>query len=508
MQSRGTCPLVLLLLVVLLVGVLGVAQQPQVFTVLYNEIAEMPFREDWLILAEYQQRKNVRLEIQLGDDEDYAGDVANVLESGRAPDIILKVWPEDVETYAASGMLLAFSDYAEWMPYFAEYGDRWDLTEEIDRLRLADGKFYILPGFQRTAQVQQWIYRRDLFEKNGLGTPETYDELFDALVLLREADPSATPLTACWGGAHLLAMMGAGYGIPAGWAGDRLYDAVEDAWRYAPATEAFRELHRYLHRCYVTGILDPAMYTQSVEAYLEKLQDGRALVAVTWISSGFENWNRALREHGIADGEWAPLPVPESTVGIRALPAVDPFRKGLAVPARVAQEPYLEDLIRFLDWAVYSEEGMTLTAWGVEGVTYEENDTGRALLPHIASPRTPEGETSLTAAYGFATLFDLNENVEFEDYKRPDEIVVFLERSMAAGETAQPAPRLDLDSNALQAIDAIGPGLAAFATDASERFVLGVLDLETEWDVYMASLEERGFRTLEAIWNAVWAASP
>ena len=69
------------------------------------------------------------------------------------------------------------------MPNFMAYIKQHNLQGELDKLRLKNGKYYILPGYQRTIQVQQWIYRRDLFEKHGLKAPTTYDELFDALVL-------------------------------------------------------------------------------------------------------------------------------------------------------------------------------------------------------------------------------------------------------------------------------------------------------------------------------------
>ena len=480
------------------------ANQPIVFSVLYNESTETPFQEDWLILQEYARRRGVQLDIIVGDDENYAPAVATALESGQAPDIILKVWPEEAERYAASGMLLPFSEYGDFMPYFRAYIEERNLEGEIESLQAADGKLYILPGFQRGTQVQQWIYREDLFSAHALATPETYDELYDALLLLRNLYADSSPLSACWGGAHVLAMMGAGYGIPAGWNGTQHYDATEDAWRFAPATEAYRELLRYLHRCYLAGILDPAIYNQSFDEYLAKIQDGRAFVTVTWISSGFASWNRALEQNGIPGGKWAPLPVPESTLGLRALPAVPLFRKGLVVPAQVASEPYLEDLLRFLDWAVYSEEGRILTAWGVEGMTYQLTDSGRELLPHIISPRTPNGDTDLTGKYGFATLFDLNENAEFEDYKRPTDIACFLEQSREAGETLAPTPSLRLNQAAQTAIAALKPNLDGFAATASERFVIGELSLEEDWGGYLQELENRGYRTLEAIWNTAW----
>ena len=157
-------------------AVAEITANPVEFSVLYNQTEGTPVLDDWLILGEYTRRQNVILNISIGDNADYLAAVTRTLDSGTAPDIILKVWPSEIESYAASGSLLAFSDYEDLMPHFAIYITEHNLEGELDKLRLANGKYYILPGYQRAIQVQQWIYRKDLFNLHGLGTPDTYDD--------------------------------------------------------------------------------------------------------------------------------------------------------------------------------------------------------------------------------------------------------------------------------------------------------------------------------------------
>ena len=479
---------------------------PVTFSVLYNERKTSPLKEDWLILQEYKKRQNVTLNVRSGDDANYGKDLTQVLESGNIPDIVLKAYPDAIESYASTGILLPFSDYENLMPNFKAYIQKHNLQGELDKLRLKNGKYYILPGYQRQIQVQQWMYRRDLFAKHNLGVPKTYDELFDALVALKKLYPDSTPITASWSGAHLFAMMGAGYGIPAGWAGTSYYNAEENRWQFSPATDNYRELYRFLNRCYAAGILDPALLTQSEAEYNQKLEDGRALVTVTWITSGFAPWNKKLSANGIPGGEWAALPVPESTIGIKALPAVDPFRKGLVVPASVTDKPYFKDLLKFLDWAVYSDEGMTLTTWGVEGTTFTNTAAGKAFAPNIATPKNPGGTLNITTDYGLDTLFNLNENQEFEDYKKPPEVVTFLQNSLAAKEAAALKPRLKLDANAVEALRVIDEKMAPYVDKSMRAFITGELSIDSDWDNYIGELEKRGSKTVEEIWNAAWTA--
>ncbi|MCK5245377.1 hypothetical protein KAR02_00650, partial [Candidatus Bipolaricaulota bacterium] len=88
--------------------------------------------------------------------------------------------------------------------------------------------------------------------------------------------------------------------------------------------------------------------------------------------------------------------------------------------------------------------------------------------------------------------------------KKPPAIVEFLERSLEAGETAVMAPRLELSSNALGAVDAISGVIGAYAAEAGQEFITGSLSIDTDWDSYILALERKGYTALEAIWNASW----
>jgi len=474
------------------------------FSVMFNNREETPYRSDWKILEEYKKLKNVTLDIKPMNDENYNNAIALALESGNIPDIILKCWPNEIESYAASGILLPFSDYEDQMPNYRSFIEKNSLEDELDKLRMKNGKYYILPGYKRKIQVQQWIYRKDVFDNNNLAIPATYDQLYDDLLILKSKYPESTPLTACWGGAHLFAMMGAGYGIPAGWNGNRYYNEVEDIWQFSPTSSNYKEMIMFLNKCYENGILDSQIFTQDENTFLEKLQDGRAFATVTWISSGFSNWNQKLIENGHANGEWQAFAVPESTVGIRALPAVSVFRKGLVVPARVINETYFEDLLKFLDWAVYSEEGMTLTSWGIEGLSYENTEAGKKFLLDIITTKNIQGTIDLSKEYGFNLIFNLNEDAEFEDAKKPDEISEFLKKSQERKELLELSPELKLNSQEAEMIRIIEEKLNTYAAEMQVKFIKGERDIEKEWDMYISECDERGYKSLEEIWNNAW----
>lgn len=484
----------------------GGQAKPLVFSMLYNDKDAAPLKADWLVLSEINKKKNISFKIKTGPDSNYLPSLDAALNSADVPDILLKVWPATMAPYAAAGRLVPINNYEYLMPNYMNYIKTNGLKEEVDALRDKNGNYYVLPGFQREIQVQQWIYRRDLFEENKISMPATYDELYSALTSLKRLYPDSNPITACYGGAHLFAMMGAGYGIPSGWNGNRMYDSATGSWVYAPKTKNWQEMYRFLHKCYANGLLDPDVFTQDPDAYTKKLTSGKSFVTVTWISSGFSAWNAQLAEKGIKSGYWAPLAVPKSTVGIRALPAVDRFRKGTAISINAAAKPYFKDLIAFLDWIYYSDEGRSLAVWGKEGITYEVKNGNKTYLPSIKTSKNPSGLLDAGRDFGLNIFFDLCEVQDFEESKKPPEIVEFLNTSLARKDTMKPYPTLTLGSAEQDTINLITKNLDNYVTVMVKKFIVGEADIETEWSSYIATLEKMGLSALEGIWNDAWKA--
>ncbi len=475
-----------------------------VFSILVNNREGAEFNPDWLILKEVEKLKNVRFAVRLGKDGAYLPALAEAMKSADIPDIILKVWPDDIVQYAEAGLLLPISDYEYMMPYFTKYIRDNGLRAELDKLRDSHGKYFLLPGYQREIQVQQWIYRKDIFDKFALPTPASYDDLFRALAVLKQKYPQSAPISACWGGAHLFAMMGAGYGIQAGWNGDRMYDRASDSWKYSPGTANWKEMVRFLTKCYKAGLLDPELFTQDPQAFEKKLGNGSTFATVTWISSGFSKWNKQLEDSGFAGANWAPLMPPKSTVGMEALPSVNSFRKGTAVSVGVMRKPYFKKLLEFLDWMYYSDEGRALAVWGVKGLTYSEAGGKKEFLPAIKTSANPGGTMDGGKDFGLNLLFDLCEFPEYEDGKKPPAIVEFLGQSLERKLTVPLEPKLLLEKSDLDGVKIIEESLRSYMNEAMKAFITGTADIDAGWKSYKETLEKKGSVELERIWNAAW----
>jgi putative aldouronate transport system substrate-binding protein len=186
---------------------------------------------------------------------------------------------------------------------------------------------------------------------------------------------------------------------------------------------------------------------------------------------------------------------PESTLGTRMVPPADRFNVGTVLPSRVAGESYFERLLEFLDWVYYSEEGMVLSNWGLEGVTYEVVDGKKQLLPHIEHWRNPDGDTSLLS-YG-VRMFYLNEEPEWVAYKSPEGMTEFLKQVADRGYIAPLQPALALDPATQEFVKITQAPLNDYVNTAQLQFIYGELDIDDDWDGYLRNLESRGYKELE-----------
>jgi putative aldouronate transport system substrate-binding protein len=158
----------------------------------------------------------------------------------------------------------------------------------------------------------------------------------------------------------------------------------------------------------------------------------------------------------------------------------------------VETEPYFDRLLEFLDWLYYSEEGMDLTTWGVEGETYEVVDGQKQFLPAVGFEEDP------TQRWQFGLeMFTINAEPEFLDFRSPEEITEFLREVADRGMIAPVQPSIVVDDETQEYIDLTLPPLNDYVNTAQLQFIYGDLDLDEDWDEYIASLESRGLRELE-----------
>ena len=252
------------------------------------EDAAAPFSEDWLSLKMIEENADVKLNIQSVPVSDQATKTQVVFNSGEIPDIVTKTFPKAND--ALSGLLLPVSDYVDKLPNFQKYLKDNGLEKYMDRQRMADGKYYMLPSKAKTATIQdhQWLIRKDILEKNNLPMPTTLEELKDVALKLKELYPESTPISNRFNTNNIMAGIAGAYNTIAGWTlgdGNVFMMKSRDNWVFAPTTDNWKQFVTYARELYASGALDSEFSTQDSSVYEQRIAKGEIFIVYDWATN-------------------------------------------------------------------------------------------------------------------------------------------------------------------------------------------------------------------------------
>ena len=148
-----------------------------------------------------------------------------------------------------------------------------------------------------------------------------------------------------------------------------------------------KEYYAWLNRMYWEGVLDPEFATQTFDDYKQKIVSGRVLglLDADW---NFAEAQKELLRASKTEHSYAGLPVTLHEGD--ACPSL--YNWGLSPGWGVGittacQHP--ERAVKFLDW-LCSEEGQVLIHWGIEGVNYTVDASGRRVRSQTEIDRSQQ----------------------------------------------------------------------------------------------------------------------
>lgn len=150
-----------------------------------------------------EEKTNIRIEWTIVSPAEYAAVFEQKFHSGELPDLF-ETWKEAADRFCDEGEFVDFSGYLDQMPHLRAWMEK--IPAIYNDTADGEGRLYCLTTFNTRGQApEQSIYRKDLFEKEGIKAPENLEELYDALVKLKEKYPDSIPVGNRWGLENLLA---------------------------------------------------------------------------------------------------------------------------------------------------------------------------------------------------------------------------------------------------------------------------------------------------------------
>ncbi|WP_342372700.1 extracellular solute-binding protein [Propioniciclava soli] len=470
------------------------ASEPFTVTTLFSDHPNYPYNADWLFWQEIEDRTNVTLDATIVPMSDYEQKRSLVVSAGDAPTIIPKTYPGQESAFVSSGAILPVSDYVDLMPNYQDKVEKWDMADNIETLKQSDGKYYVLPGLHEEVWPDYTlIWRKDLLEANGIAEPQTWDEVYDALVKLKAAT-GQTPFSDRYQGKNLLGILGTAYGTTAGWAysGGVTFNEAEDAFEFSAQTDEYKDMVTYLNRLVTEGLLDPQSFTQQDDQALQAFRNGNT--AVISGNSQDPSAHREIMDQNIGAGNY------EIGKGILpGGPAGDVMtnsrlENGIMINANILDSPNFVATMQFIDWLWYSDEGQEFTKWGVEGTTYTKATDGtRTLDPGITYVwMNPGAPKKLNADYGFSGgNFAYGGTTDLLQSMFAPEEKEWQERMAAEREPAPVQPPYPFDDLEREQVTLLQTPLKDFVEQETLKFATGQRDM-SEWDAFQTDLAGRG----------------
>ncbi|NMB12612.1 MAG: extracellular solute-binding protein [Firmicutes bacterium] len=348
------------------------------------------------ILQEVEKATNTDIEMVVVSGT-LTDQINAAIASGTLPDIIPVVGPEQfgvTRRWATDGVLAAYEgDVAAAAPNVLR---QYEMNPTLNELKI-DGKIYFQPVFWGHGDYPNGgliHVRKDLLDKYGMNPPQTFDEYFKYLRTCKDNGNGTGVVFAGGGGVQgaISAFTGA-YGVPsAGWV--KVDDGFE-FWALQPGVKQgllkFREM-------VAEGLIHPGVWEMNDDVARTAFVSGTSCSAIFWGGGHIGRIQNDMELVNPDFQEWL-LPALDAGAGSRGYTSEPMFwGTGQLGGMRHNSPVAAARVINFL----VSEEGVKLTAVGIEGIHYTVKDGQIVMLDQRAKDGFPT-EAGHTGAHPLAT---------------------------------------------------------------------------------------------------------
>lgn len=458
------------------------------------------------VLQYAQEQTDITVNVITAPWGECDGKLNLMLANEELPDVYMCFWypwtknfadlVEDDEIVEITDMLDKYPNLKKYI-YGEESFKQLFVYDESGREHI-----YGVPRYMASIVNSNIAIRKDLLDKYELAVPTTWDELHDALALIREKEDIAG-LT--FGASGQLVE------FAAPWTRGTHHIKGEDgSWAYEETTEGYRAFLAYFAKWYEEGLLDPDMFLSSGALHIEKMAAGKCIASWQQWNPDFVSQYRApLNERG---AEIALIPYLTGPEGTETFGGTGAATKGgtgswLGWQLINARTGNAEKVLAFYDFLL-ANDGI-LTRKGIEGVHYKVNEDGSttwldAYYEELERPNSWNFKYDTTAPRFFIDY--LNEEVGRLSplCDNADLINEGWAKVLAAQRVNAPYLHQFNTENYLN----FNPNVMTVIGEWRDAFLSGKRDInsDADWQAYLAALDEVGYSKIIADLNEWMAA--
>ncbi|MFI3257042.1 MAG: extracellular solute-binding protein [Spirochaetales bacterium] len=471
----------------------------------YPDNPTLPYVETWSAFTQTSKNANLDVTIEPIPTAEYSTVVSLALNTGRnLPDVLMYMnTAGENASLALNGAVVPISDYSEWTPNMNAFIEKFGIQDEIDALRLEDGKLYYMPMiYDAPTYDEGLIMRADFVERAGFGTPTTLDDLYNILKAYKAENPSSYPLTSWVFTSITTRMLMPAFGVSFGGGSSSgsyvlSYDYDTDQYFAGAISNQAREFFRYMHKLYAEGLYDPEV--SNGDGATAKIVNGSAIATYAWYDqiSGFE---AASEIEGYDLKMYLPLEGPAGAYHMEK----SFTGNGLMFPIAITKRNDFEQIVRGIDAMFYSEENAKIWSIGVEGESYTMDGDTIVYKDEIVNSKDGIYKT-LQVLYGAGSNGSqaVWEN-ELLLTKYNDEFAVLNAdiKALEGGNSIQPKPPTPLwDETEAEDVNFLRTPLQDAVTVWIDAFITGSKSVETDWNEYVTTMENLGIQEYLDLYN-------
>lgn len=373
------------------------------FTVMTQEHPSQKVNPNGIKYQEILEKTNVKLEFNITPQASYNTKKTAALMSGALSDINW-IMLDDIRDYAEKGIFLELTSYLknDLANYyrFVKDDSEWKKTNVDGKtygLITVNGDYYpSKPIADRHTALSNGgvmpVIRYDILEKHNLAMPKTFDEWFETMKQLKTLYPESTPWSGRISGINAINYMAFEM---SGYYPGLHYNYDQKKYTYGVLNSDFRQVVEFLRNCWEEGIMNN-MWSVNANLWTESVVSGNTFF---WIdNAGFAASQNAQLKETNPKANLQVMPLMANSKGQKRgeLYTQNWYTQVYALSAKSTKK---DQLIKFMNWC-YSDEGMWVTNYGREGVTFTKDDKGNVTIPESIAKNYVN---SASPAYNYAS---------------------------------------------------------------------------------------------------------
>ena len=436
---------------------------------------------DGQVYAEIQKRTGVTLKFTTANLLTASDSMALMVAANELPDMIFNFGmfnSTNLDDLIEGDIIVDYTEYEYVMP---NYFDILNNNPSIARDIYTEGGSVALAGNIQSTLIPSSgpAIRQDWLDADGLDTPVTVDDLYNVLKTFQSENDCQYPLWIAANGANTL---GSAFGVSVSGDNNSLggWIYADDQIQYCLPMDGFRDYVQLIADWYSEGLISPdfmsqAMNNTATDDQIVGNASGYFTTSVNGITnlSGYEPDSdvQPVRAVVLNEGDLSGFDDAGSSR----------VSKGGAAVAGTC--PDIELACRIIDY-FYSDDGILLQNYGVEGVSFEYNEAGEPELTELVT-NNPDGYDFALALIKYTSSTPCSICINERNYLGYTDAQVKALDLWMRNTTSTQAPGAVWTVDAQTEYSGIATDLGSFVSTACLQFITGEKSMD-EWDAFVA----------------------